>query len=357
MKTCIVGAGAIGGFLAAKLAQAGEEVTVIARGAHLEAMQKNGLKFLGAEGEESVIRNLRAAGTASEAGTQDAVFLALKAHQIESVAPGLRAMFTPDTVVVTLQNGLPWWYFRRHGGEHEGRRLASIDPNGVIEASIEPDRIIGCVAYPAAEVVAPGVVRHVEGNRFPLGELDGSETERAKRLSEALTRAGFKAPVIPDIRAELWLKAWGNLSFNPISALTHATLVDICQNPHTRDLAASMMREAQEIAGKLGITFRVSLEKRISGAEKVGRHKTSMLQDVEAGKPLEVEALVGVFLELARLTGTPAPHIESVYACARLLTATMEAEGVCFPPVGGPKPSGSPRKEAGPGAGALRQAS
>ncbi len=323
MKVCIVGAGAIGGLMGVKLALAGERLTLIARGPHLGAIQKTGLKLISQDGSEQVAGDVAATSQIPEAGAHDVVILALKAHQIEAVATQLPALFHPETLVVTVQNGIPWWYFQKHGGEYEGKRLHSLDPNGVLEASIEASRIIGSIAYPAAEISEPGVIRHLEGNRFPVGELDGSKSERVKSLSTMLVRAGFKAPVLTDIRAQIWLKAWGNLSFNPISALTGATLAAIARFPETRELAASMMREAQEIAGKLGITFRLTIEQRIAGAEGVGEHKTSMLQDLETGKPLEVEALVGVFLELGRLTQTPTPSIDAVYACVKLLSTTI----------------------------------
>jgi 2-dehydropantoate 2-reductase len=228
-------------------------------------------------------------------------------------------------MVTTLQNGIPWWYFQRHGGPFDGTRLRSVDPTGVLSETIEADRIIGCVAYPAATVAAPGVIRHVEGNRFPVGELDGAETERANEVVAAFTRAGFKSRVITDIRDELWLKAWGSVSFNPISALSHATMAGICRSPETRALAAVLMQEAQSIASKLGITFRHTIEERLLGAEKVGEHKTSMLQDWEAKSQLEVEALVGVVLEMGRLTGTATPGIEAIYALTKLLDQTTQA--------------------------------
>ena len=223
-----------------------------------------------------------------------------------------------------MQNGIPYWYFQKHGGSLEGTRVASVDPRGAIMAGIPAERVIGCVVYPASELLAPGVVRHIEGDRFPLGELDGSSSERVNRIAAVFQDAGFKAPVLDNIRAEIWLKLWGNLTFNPISSLSHATLVDICQYPLTRELAAGMMREAQSVAHKLGIEFRVSLDKRIAGAEKVGKHKTSMLQDVEAGREPEIDALVGSVVELARLTDTPTPHIDTVYALVKLLASTMQ---------------------------------
>jgi len=261
-------------------------------------------------------------------GHQDLVILALKAHQIEPVVEDIRSLFGPHTMLLTTQNGLPWWYFQRQGGEYEGQVLHAVDPNGVLASSIESERIIGCIAYPAAHITEPGVIRHIEGLRFPVGELDGSISERVRAVSECLVNAGFKSPILEDLRSEIWLKAWGNLSFNPISALTHSTLVDICQFPLTRDLAANMMREAQTIAEKLGVSFRVSLEKRIDGAERVGKHKTSMLQDVEAGKGLETDALIGAVVELGRLTGVPTPYISSTYAMVKLLSKTVEEEKI-----------------------------
>jgi 2-dehydropantoate 2-reductase len=235
-------------------------------------------------------------------------------------------LFGPDTVVVTMQNGIPYWYFHKHGGELAGRRVESVDPTGKILEKIPAERVLGCVVYPASELIAPGVVQHIEGERFPLGELDGSDSERVQRVAAAFVHAGLKAPVLSDIRSEIWLKLWGNLTFNPISALAHATLVDICQFQLTRELAAGMMTEAAAVAQKLGASFRVPLEKRIEGAEKVGKHKTSMLQDVEAGRHPEIDALVGSVIELGRLTATPTPHIDTVYALVKLLARTMEEQ-------------------------------
>ncbi|HUQ84162.1 MAG TPA: 2-dehydropantoate 2-reductase, partial [Gemmatimonadaceae bacterium] len=232
-------------------------------------------------------------------------------------------LLTDDTTIVTMQNGIPWWYFHKHGGELDGRPVVAADPDGTIARSIDSRRVIGSVVYPAATLVRPGVVQVVEGKRFTLGELDGSESERITAISAALTRAGFKAPVTNDIRGEIWLKIWGNLSFNPISALSHATLVDLLQFPLTRELSIAMMCEAETIANTLGIKFRVGIDKRIAGAEKVGAHKTSMLQDVEAGKAIELDALVGAVVELGRLTNTPTPHIDAVYACASLLAKSL----------------------------------
>ena len=323
LRICIVGSGAIGGLIGVRLSVSGQDVTFIDKDEQLAAIQEKGLKLVKQDGEEFMAREAKATGSFEEAGQQDVVILGVKAHQIPEVAPDLPALFGPDTSVVTVQNGIPWWYFQRYGGEYEGKRLEALDPTGVIETNVDADRIIGCVAYPAAAIVEPGVVQHVEGNRFPMGELDGSKSERCKKLMQAFIDAGFRSRVIDNIRAEIWLKAWGTLSFNPISALTHATMVDICRFPETRDLATKMMREAEETAGKLGITFRRTIERRIEGAENVGAHKTSMLQDVEAGRGLEIEALIGAVIELSRLTQTPSPAIDAVYACVKLLNKTF----------------------------------
>jgi 2-dehydropantoate 2-reductase len=328
MKIAVIGAGAIGGFVGARLALAGEEVTFVVRGANLAAIRAGGIKLVETSGEERVTTDVAATDDYQAAGPQDVVVLAVKAHQVADVAGRIGQLFGPDTVVVTMQNGIPFWYFHQHGGEYEGRSVRSVDPGGDLARLIPPERVLGCVVYPAAELVAPGVIRHIEGIRFPLGELDGGTSERIVRVCASLERAGFKSPVLDDIRGEIWLKLWGNLSFNPISALSHSTLVDICQHPLTRDLAANMMREAEAVAARLGISFRVSLERRIEGAEKVGKHKTSMLQDVEAGRGPEIDALVGSVIELARMTGTSTPHIDSAYALVKLLEQTMkEARG------------------------------
>ncbi|MDQ0014288.1 2-dehydropantoate 2-reductase [Variovorax boronicumulans] len=324
MKIAVIGAGAIGGLVGAKLALAGEDVTFIVRGANLAAIKANGFKLVSAEGEEQVARNVKATDSYDEAGPQDIVILAMKAHQVEAVANDVPKLFGPETVVVTMQNGIPYWYFHNHGGALAGTPVRSVDPTGLVSAKVPAERVIGCVVYPASELIAPGVVKHIEGDRFPVGELDGSSSERVNRVSACFTGAGFKAPVLDNIRAEIWLKLWGNLTFNPISSLSHSTLVDICQYPPSRDLAAAMMREAQAVAHKLGIEFRVTLEKRIAGAEKVGKHKTSMLQDVEAGRAPEIDALVGAVVELARLTDTSTPHIDTVYTLVKLLARTME---------------------------------
>jgi len=322
VRICIVGAGAIGGYLGARLSIAGEEVTLIARGAHLDAIRRDGLTLIDAEGKQEIARPSRAVAVVEEAGPQDVVIVALKAHGVPSIAPSLRSLYDEHTLVVTAQNGIPWWYFRKLGGEHEGRRIEAVDPEGLVESHIDVDRVIGAVVYPAAELAGPGVVRHVEGDRFSLGELDGTKSVRVRALSEVLVRAGLKAPISSRIRWEIWIKLWGNLAFNPISALTRATLEDICRYPLTRALATTMMLEAQAIAHRLGINFGIKLEQRIDGAERVGAHKTSMLQDIEAGRPTEVDAIVGAVAELGRIVGVPTPAIDAIYAATKLLESS-----------------------------------
>lgn len=326
MKVCVVGAGAIGGLLAVRLAESGEEVTVVDQGAHLQAIQRHGLKLIMADGSEHHAASLRAVATLADAGPQEVVILAVKTQILPLVAPELRHAMGRETVILPMQNGIPWWYFQKHGGEYDGRPIECLDPDGVLAEHVDVDRLIGCVVFPAGEIAAPGIIRHTEGNRFPLGELDGSDTARAGALADMLNRAGFKSFVIEDIRAEIWLKLLGNLSFNPISALTHATLVDICRYPPSRELARSLMEEAQAVANHIGVSFRVSIDKRIAGAEKVGKHKTSMLQDVEAGRSLELEAIMGAVVELARMLGASTPAIDTVYALVQLLDKTMRED-------------------------------
>jgi 2-dehydropantoate 2-reductase len=335
MKIAVVGAGAIGGYVGVRLALAGEQVSFLARGANLEAIRRRGVRLVLADGSEQVAANVAVSNRWSDLGPQDLVILAVKAHHVPEIAADVPALFGPDTPVVTMQNGIPYWYFHGHGGPLQGRNVESVDPGGAIGRSIPAARVIGCVVYPAAELCAPGVIKHVEGDRFPLGELDGSSSERVTQIAECFARAGFKAPILADIRAEIWLKLWGNLTFNPISALSRSTLVDICQFPPTRELARAMMTEAEQVAHKLGIRFRIPLEKRIAGAEKVGHHKTSMLQDVEAGRAPEIDALVGSVAELGRLTATPTPHIDALYALTKLLARSLEgsAKGTAVPAV------------------------
>jgi len=312
--------------LGAGLAQAGETVTFIEKNRrHADAIRANGLS-VERDGETVVTRNVAVTDSFAEPGEQDLVILAVKAHHIPMLLPDLRQLFGPRTMVMTVQNGVPWWYFYGTGGPYEGRTIAAVDPDGFIDRHIERERIVGCIVYPAGEVTAPGVIHVVEGNRFSVGELDGSHSERIEALAQTLIRSGFKSFVLDDIRSEIWLKLWGNLSFNPISALTRGTLAGICREPHTRALAAAMMGEAQQIGEKLGIEFRHTIEKRIAGAQAVGEHKTSMLQDLEAGRPLEIGALVGAVVELGQLTATPTPHIDSVYACVSFLNESLLAQ-------------------------------
>jgi 2-dehydropantoate 2-reductase len=324
MKICIVGAGAIGGMLGVKLTLTGHEVTLILRGANLEAVRQNGMTLIEEDGAELLARPARVTSVIAEAGVQDVVILGMKAHQVAAIAAELPVLMHETTRVVTMQNGIPWWYFHKLPGAWEGTPVKAVDPDGVIAQHIDVHRVIGSVVYPASEVIRPGVIKVIEGNRFSLGELDGSDTPSIRAIADALKAAGFKAPISRDIRSEIWLKVWGNLSFNPISALTHATLEDICLYGPTRELAAAMMREAQTIGETLGVQFKVSLEKRIAGAQAVGQHKTSMLQDVEQGRPLELQALVAAVMELGRITQTPTPTIDAVYALTSLLANTLQ---------------------------------
>ena len=325
MKISVIGAGAIGGYLAVKLARSGHDVSVLVRGANLAAVRANGMKLVMAEGTEEIAQ-VGASDRIADLGLQDVVIMAMKAHQVAPVAADLGPLLGPDTHIITAQNGVPWWYFQKHGGPYDGLRVEAVDPGGVVSANIDVDRVIGCVVYPACDMPAPGVIRHIEGNRFSLGEIDGASTERVRALADVFRKAGFKSPLSTDIRSEIWLKLWGNLSFNPISALTHATLVDICEFEPTRDLAARMMTEAQAIGEKLGVSFKVSLEKRIAGAAAVGKHKTSMLQDVETGRPMELDALVRSVIDMGRITGLPTPAIATVYALSSLLARSLREQ-------------------------------
>ncbi|MCZ8079893.1 MAG: 2-dehydropantoate 2-reductase [Rhodobacteraceae bacterium] len=317
MKICIFGAGAIGGYMAAKLVQAGADVSIVARGPHLAAMQDKGLTLI-EEGRDPITLPVRASASAADLGPQDYVILTLKAHSVPPVVGAMQPLFGPDTTLVHGVNGVPWWYFHKHGGPLDGTRLHSVDPGDVQWNGFGPDRVLGCVVYPAAEVSEPGTIHHIEGNRFSLGEPDGSKSDRAIALSQALQAAGLKAPVRPRLRDEIWIKLWGNLSFNPISALTHATLDVLCTDPGTRDVARRMMIEAQEIAEKLGVTFPIDVERRIDGGAAVGAHRTSMLQDLAAGRPMEIDALIGSVQELGRLTNTPTPTVDTVLALITL---------------------------------------
>ena len=317
MRFAIYGAGAIGAYLGAKLALAGEDVTLIARGPHLRAMQEHGVRVQSPEGGFEA--HLPATDDPAAVGCVDFLFLAVKAHGLTAIAPHLAPMMGPDTAVVPAQNGIPWWYFQRHGGPWEGTRLETADPGGIIAGHIPPERIIGCVVYPAAFIAAPGVIDHTEGNRFSIGELGGAATDRCRRLSEAIAAAGLRAPIRSNIRQDIWVKLLGNIAFNPVSALTRATMVEIATDPDVRPVVRAMMEEAYAVAVALGIHLPVSIDQRMAGAEKVGDHKTSMLQDVEAARPLEVEGLIGTVLELGRLLDLPMPCTSTVYACAKLL--------------------------------------
>lgn len=316
MKICIFGAGAIGGFMAAKLAGTGAEVSLVARGPHLSAMQSKGLTLIEDHGTTTV--SVTASEDPADLGPQDYVIITLKAHSVPPVVAKMQPLIGPETTIVSGVNGVPWWYFHKTGGSLEGTRLTSVDPGNAQWEGFGPDRVLGCVVYPAAEVIEPGVIKHIEGNRFSLGEPDGSKSARALRLSQALTAAGVKAPVRPRLRDEIWVKLWGNLSFNPISALTHATLDVLCTDPGTRDVARAMMLEAQTIAESLGVTFPIDVERRIDGGAAVGAHRTSMLQDLDQGRPMEIDALVGSVQELGRITGTPTPTIDTVLALIKL---------------------------------------
>jgi len=322
MRICIYGAGAIGGHLAAKLAQGGAEVSLVARGPHLEAIQRNGLTLI--EGDERINVPVTARENPADLGEQDYVIVTLKAHQVPGVVDRMQPLLGPDTSVVMAVNGVPWWYFYKLEGPYEDHRIETIDPGGVQWRGIGPERVLGCVVYPAAEVKEPGVVTHIEGDRYSLGEPSGERSERAQALSKVLQAAGLKAPVRPKIRDELWVKLWGNLSFNPISALTGATLDVLCTDPGTRAVARHMMLEAQTIAETLGVRFAIDVEKRIDGGAAVGAHKTSMLQDLERGRPLELDALVTAVQELGRITDTPTPTIDTVLALIKLRAATAQ---------------------------------
>ncbi|MGA1614285.1 MAG: 2-dehydropantoate 2-reductase [Lutimaribacter sp.] len=321
MKICIFGAGAFGGYMAVKLVQAGADVSLVARGPHLAAMRDNGLTLIEEDGQETTVA-VRASDDPAELGVQDYVIVTLKAHSVPPVVARMQPLIGPNTTIVSGVNGVPWWYFHGLEGPYQGTRLASVDPGDAQWNGFGPDRVLGCVVYPAAEVIRPGVIKHIEGNRFSLGEPDGSKSDRATALSQALAAAGLKAPVRPRIRDEIWVKLWGNLSFNPISALTHATLDVLCTDPGTRAVARGMMVEAQEIAEKLGVKFPIDVDRRIDGGAAVGAHRTSMWQDLDAGRPMEIDALVSAVQELGRLTNTPTPTIDTVLALVQLRAKT-----------------------------------
>jgi 2-dehydropantoate 2-reductase len=320
VRTAILGAGATGGFLGARLAKSGADVVLIARGPHLQAMRESGLRLLEPGGESTV----RVEATDDLAVVRDAdfVFVTLKAHSLPAIADRLAASLGAGTVVVSAQNGIPWWYFQRHGGELEGTHLETVDPGGMIGRTIDPKRVIACIVYPATSVEGPGVVRHVEGERFSLGELDGSQTDRIAALSGVLISAGLKAPVQPRIRQELWVKLMGNAVFNPLSALTRASLGAMAESPVLAPVVRAAMEEVDAVADRLGIAIPVSIDQRIRGAARVGNHKTSMLQDLESGRPMEIDAITGSVVELAGRLGVPVPHLETIYASAKMLATS-----------------------------------
>lgn len=326
MRIVIAGAGAIGGYIGAKLAKAGADVVLFARGPHLRAMQAHGLGVTSPDGDFHVTPAVT--GDLSTIGQADVIFLGVKAHSLTSLAPSLPPLFGPDTVVVSTQNGIPWWYFQGHGGELDGLRLERVDPGGVIAAAIEPRRVVGSLAYFATDVSEPGVIHHTEGNRISFGEPDGTKSERLRRIADALIAAGFRCPVTPRFRHELWVKLLGNVAFNPISALTGGTLEQLVRDEETARLVRRIMTETETVAARLGIELPISIDQRMAGAEKVGAHKTSMLQDYEAGRPLELEAVVGAVVELGERLGVDMPATRAMYACARFLDAHRAARVV-----------------------------
>jgi len=317
MKFLIAGAGAIGAYIGARIARAGFDVTLFARGPHLRAMQEHGVRVKSGEGDFEARPGI--AGTLEEVGPVDVVFLGVKAHSLPQLAPLLPPVLGPETAIVSTQNGIPWWFFQGFNGPGEGIRLERVDPGGVIAAAIEPRRVVGSIVYFSTEIIEPGVILHTEGNRISLGEPNGTRSERCRRIADALIASGLRAPVTTRIRNEIWVKILGNVAFNPISALTRATLVQMARDPEVASLVRSIMQETEAVAARLGLELPVSIEQRMAGAEKVGEHKTSMLQDLEAGRPLELEAVVGAVVELGERLGLPMPHTRTVYACAKLL--------------------------------------
>ncbi|HEX4277840.1 MAG TPA: 2-dehydropantoate 2-reductase [Bryobacteraceae bacterium] len=323
MRFLIAGAGAIGGYVGAKMARAGQDVTLFARGAHLAAMQERGLKVLSGEGDFEVRPQL--IGSLEGAGQFDVIFLGVKAHGLTQLAPALKPLIGENTTVVGTQNGVPWWYFQSGAGEFTGLHLERVDPGGVIAASIEPRSVVASIVYLGTDIIEPGVIRHTEGNRISLGEPDGSRSDRCKTIADALIKAGLRCPITARIRHEIWVKILGNVAFNPISALTGATLVKMARDPGVNGVVRSIMTEVEAVAAKLGLDLPISIDQRIAGAEKVGEHKTSMLQDLEAGRPMELEAVVGAVVELGDRLGVPMPCTNTVYACTKLLDVTKRA--------------------------------
>jgi 2-dehydropantoate 2-reductase len=320
MRFLIAGAGAVGGYIGACMSRAGMDVTLYARGAHLQAMQKRGLKVLSGDGDFDVHPTVT--GSLDDVGSVDVLILGVKAHSLTQLAPQLKPLIGASTTVVSTQNGIPWWYFQVGAGEFAELPLTRVDPCGVIGSSIDPRKVVGSLIYLGTEIVEPGVIRHTEGNRISLGEPDGSRSERCRAIAEALIQSGLRCPVTTRLRAEIWVKLLGNVAFNPISALTRATLAQMARDPDVCPIVRNIMVEVESVANKLGVNIPISLEQRIAGAEKVGEHKTSMLQDLEANRPLELEPVVGAVIELGERLGIDMPHTRSVYACAKLLEAT-----------------------------------
>lgn len=329
MRIVVVGAGAIGGFIGARLCRTGADVALVGRGPHLRAILERGLSVRSPDGDFTV--KPEATGDLSVVRTADVVLLAVKAHGLASLAPRLTPLLAPDAVVVSMQNGVPWWYFQHEGERLAGLTLDRVDPAGVIARAIEPRRVVGSIVYCSAEVVEPGVIGHIEGNRISFGEPDGSRSERTRRIAEPLIAAGFRCPVTTRIRHEIWVKLIGNAAFNPISALTRGTLEALARDPETSRVIRTVMREAEAVAASLGVTLPVSIEQRLSGAEKVGAHKTSMLQDLEAGRPMELDAVVGAVVELGDRLGVPVPAAQAVYACAKMLDARRREDAGAEP--------------------------
>ena len=317
MRILIAGAGAIGGYIGARLVKAGADVILFSRGPHLHAMQDRGLRVVSPDGAFEV--RPQVTGDLHAVDGVDVIFLGVKAHGLTTLAPQLRPILGPDTVVVSTQNGIPWWYFQNYGGELDGLRLERVDPGGIIAAAIEPRRVVGSLAYFSTDIVEPGVIHHTEGNRISFGEPDGTRTDRTRRIAETLIAAGFRCPVTTRFRHEIWVKLLGNVAFNPISALTGGTLEELVRHPDTSGLVRQVMTEAEAVAAQLGIELPISIEQRIAGAGKVGAHKTSMLQDYEAGRPMEIEAIVGAVVELGEKLGVPMPSTAAVYACTKAL--------------------------------------
>ena len=317
MRFVIAGAGAIGGYIGARLAKAGADVVLFARGPHLRAMEERGLRVVSPDGDFEV--RPAVTGDLSTIGTADVIFLGVKAHGLTALAPGLRQLYGPNTVVVSTQNGIPWWYFHGHGGELDGLPLEHVDPGGVIAASIEPERVVGSLAYFATDIAEPGVIHHTEGNKLSLGEPNGTRSERTKAIADALIAAGLRCPVTTRFRHEIWVKLLGNVAFNPISALTGGTLEQLVRHAETAALVREIMTETEAVAARLGIELSISIDQRMAGAGKVGAHKTSMLQDYEAGRPMELEAVVGAVIEVGNRLGVSMPATRAMYACARFL--------------------------------------